>query len=492
MGKWVNVKKLLSNPATRKLIQRNYVDYRPDGKTLRYSGKLVGDMFSDYALKTEYDMQWHLILVNDGVPALISHDATTYKVTVSKEYDLLNSWRNLDYILSEFGRICYSNLELGAIGSNITRTVWEELNNEEVNSDIRNSPNRDHWVSGKHTPTMLQASYVCIRDMKWIKYHYLGKNCSNSMGIRPIVYLPDDILVYIEDFENEDEFEREYGWADEKKILKIKRGIPENEILSEECGHWVNIYKAFSQDEYHKKLEKAYIDYIPDDMEDFIPDTLSKVGEHHCGDNLGKAQHVIPEKNLGWHFVVVDRAPILVSHKTTKSVARIASVPDWNCGRFASLDPFAVSIKHASYIYQDNFLDRPEFLNFEHRLHRILECYGRVYSRADLGALGTCLSDNMFFKLSSLLQRTRNKYWLMGRRYNIVEKNGNVAHCLITISTEFGGLATCVCESHIRPVVYLPYDILVDIDGDGSTPNKPLKIKRGSREAIIKSPPQIM
>ncbi|MCI9178125.1 MAG: hypothetical protein HFJ28_06215 [Clostridia bacterium] len=489
MGKWVNVKELLSNPKTRKLIEGNYVDYRPDCKMLRYSGKLVGNNLYSYTLETEYDMKWHLTLVNDGIPALISHDATTDKVTVSKEYDLLEIWRNLGYILSEFGRICYSNLELGAIGSNITRTIFEELNH-----DLRHTPKSHYWVSDRLAPTMLQTSYV--GDMNRLYYNYLGKNCFNSMGIRPIVYLPDDILVYIEEFNGEFEFELKYGWPKEKKVLKIKRGIPENEILSKEGSHWVNIYRAFSQDEYHKKLEKAYIDYVPDDIEYFIPDDLSKVGKRCCGDNQGEAQHVSPEKNLGWHFAIVNKNPILVSHKTTESEIGVASVRS-NLGsfedsNFAYPDPLAVSIKHRSYIYEDNYLDRPEFLDFEHRLHRILESCGRVYSRADLGAIGTGLSYNMLCKLSSWLQRTGTEYWLMGREYNVVEKNGNAAHCLITNYSLCCGVTTSVHGFHIRPMVYLPYDILVDVNGDGSTLDKPLKIKRGSREAIIKSSSRIM
>ncbi len=181
-----------------------------------------------------------------------------------------------------------------------------------------------------------------------------------------------------------------------------------------------------------ERLEKQFVSYIPDDRQFILCHTGSANYKVRTEHNLG-----------GWHMVIVNREPYLISHQHTKLWIALHG--------------------HESWDYYDQVPQR-----------YLKACYSNVA----LGATGTHFSISSYNKLSQWIQHTAG----IDRCYlgeKVLRSIYYEAATAAGSSIEYPALADTAGSEYqffctFRPVVKLSPDmyLIIDDDHDGLSPEK--------------------
>lgn len=215
MPKWVSLLEALENPRKYGNLASIPVDYHPDSKRITFTSERTGYPASQ-SFETEKGLEYypvklglHLYLVTRGC---------------TKEELILRGRKGCKYgkgIIKEYAKL-YGSKELGAVGISWNKNTIEVLKKlpsflRRVNGLYWSSTRYefqedDHKYSGivliEHDVPFGDkgSTWLCMNDTK---------ECERGAWIRPLVLLPSDILVDVQNFDG--------------GPLKIKRGPQENE-----------------------------------------------------------------------------------------------------------------------------------------------------------------------------------------------------------------------------------------------------------------------
>lgn len=183
--------KLLKNSKTRGTVEQLFIDFLPNAGRKSFESKYTGADV-DQVAENEYDLGWHITLNEDGHPILISHNATEFRLCLRGE----NGWRNLEELVADYCKRCYSNTILKAEGCSLTPEEFKNLS--DFLKEIENSK---PYILAKQfkSRARLYATYAYHgkSDSRTLKYVKINNECQFICSIRPTVLLPDDIKLLV-------------------------------------------------------------------------------------------------------------------------------------------------------------------------------------------------------------------------------------------------------------------------------------------------------
>jgi len=185
--------KLMDTPEKREAFEKLFIDYFPDiGNKDFPKDKTGGDIDQD--TKTEFDLGWHMTLNESGCPILISHNATAFKLTLKGE----DGWRNLEEMLQDYCKCCYSSKILEAEGRCLTPEDFKKLS-----SFLKETEKEAFYVLAKQfkSRSRLYTSCVCHtkEGFRILQYIKMKENFELTCSVRPTVLLPENVQLLLGD-----------------------------------------------------------------------------------------------------------------------------------------------------------------------------------------------------------------------------------------------------------------------------------------------------
>ena len=183
---------LLESPEKRENLEKLFIDFLPDKchKALPKE-ETGGDTAQE--TETEYDLGWHITLAEDRTPILISHNATDFRICLKGR----KGWENLEKVLHDYCKCCYSNIRLKAEGSCLPPEIFNGLS-----EFLRETENGKSYVLAKKLKTRVRLYVSCVChskiDSRTMCYIKLNNEHEFICSIRPIVRLPKDIQIVME------------------------------------------------------------------------------------------------------------------------------------------------------------------------------------------------------------------------------------------------------------------------------------------------------
>lgn len=195
MSKWIQAKESMQEIKFREEIEKLFIDYTPKQGCVSLVQRLTGED-EKQTLETEYNLGWHMTVIN-GKLILISHKATDAKIRLYGKI----GWDNSDQILQEVCKYCYSNTELGVEASCLNPKEFEQLSEE-----LQKTEERLYYLRNKRQ-SVYRFFVRCVIHAKVEKrtlyYHKEDTKVELSCSVRPVIELPDNILLLVEDKAND-------------------------------------------------------------------------------------------------------------------------------------------------------------------------------------------------------------------------------------------------------------------------------------------------
>lgn len=395
-----------------------YIYYIPDEGSMQAPGVYP---FTQQILKTEFELSWHAVIYKDMSVFLVPENAT--KTELRLGYNTRVSER-LFGILERYSRL-YNNAELEGMGRAFTSEIYSAL--PEFLKET------ESWVYDKGTVNVAINIRDSVYNTRRGVRNVVMSNVTKFM--RPIVFLPADIMVEINN--------NEYDGSSSEKALRL---LPKSSVNAE------NIIETVQELTEERKViplfeavrmgiinSKHFIDYTPD---------VSSVTFTEA--ETGFAQETAEtELNLGgWHPFIQVKNDVYRGHLIAESTTDF-------CLRISN--PFDIGIE-------------------------LLQRYVKLYDNTALGAVGVSLTKETFANLhKSLRCASHGNYWL-AERYEGEEIIGWLLFYPVKglYSVQNGYIeGKNYYSCNIRPVISLPQDIMVEIGNpeyDGSSPEKAFKL----------------
>lgn len=215
MPKWVKLSEALEEPKKYGNLANIPVDYHPDSKSITFAPEQTGYPESQ-SFETEKDLEYYPVKLGLHV-YLVARDCT-------KEALILRGREGYKYVKSimvGYAKL-YGNKELGAEGISWNKNTVEVL--KKLPSFLRRVSGL-YWTSMKYEFQEDECKYSGIvliehdtpfgdKGSTWLCMNNNGE-CGREAWVRPLILLPPDILVDVQNFDG--------------GPLKIKRGPQENE-----------------------------------------------------------------------------------------------------------------------------------------------------------------------------------------------------------------------------------------------------------------------
>ncbi len=195
MAKWILLQEALQIPSVNKLMSERGIAYSPNKeKSLSYSEKFTG-ITKTQTFTAEVGHVYYPILFNEEV-WLVSGDVTEDTLELRGREGYLNGIGILKNIAD-----LYSNSKLQAEGKAWTEDMVKIL----YNPDIK-PVNREYWLAFISMQANPNNRSLCSMNKSRIEQHALhysfcGCNVNKSFefAMRPLIHLPSNILVDIQD-----------------------------------------------------------------------------------------------------------------------------------------------------------------------------------------------------------------------------------------------------------------------------------------------------
>lgn len=172
-----------------------FIDYKPDDGRIILPKERTG-WREEQVFETESGLGWHLANGRFGEVCLISHEATISELTLRGKV----GYDNVKGIISEYCRELYSNKQLMAEGTALTRE-----NIKSIPDYIRKYTKRRYWLASRcvyyssdyarFIVFYVNSGSVYANSL----YYSYGHANSISYAVRPVVHLPSNILVNVGD-----------------------------------------------------------------------------------------------------------------------------------------------------------------------------------------------------------------------------------------------------------------------------------------------------
>ncbi len=197
MANWVNLKELFQKKEAVTDPQALFIKYRPDEGEYTFSADKTGAE-KERKMLTERELGgWHASVTDDNKVILVADKPTMFEVKLRGSH----GWANLEEILNEGIKACYSNAELKATGVIITSSVFEGLSNSLIDREMDKC-----YLLGTKTEERdyLAVLGVTCGKIKEYKVAFVdGSTDEYNFRIRPAVLLPSNIVVNLGDAEND-------------------------------------------------------------------------------------------------------------------------------------------------------------------------------------------------------------------------------------------------------------------------------------------------
>lgn len=178
----------------RFVIGKDQVVYEPDYEKskdeMKVIGHKVGEQNHQYFKKK--DISWELIEMKNGQLALLGSSSTDQFLTLTG----LNGFKSGTAVLNDICKL-WSSQKLDLTAKAITENDYKNIPEETAKRVLTNIWLGTH-ASGKRGGIYRYFAYY-VDEQSRVKYVYLyssnDKILSETMEVRPIVFLPNDILI---------------------------------------------------------------------------------------------------------------------------------------------------------------------------------------------------------------------------------------------------------------------------------------------------------
>lgn len=191
MHKWVSLKEYIQ--MDRFSVGRMYVDYVPDVKSIKFNIQLTG-WIKPQKYTTQQNFSWKPFITEDGEIYLAASGVTDTALVLNgkagykKGIELINKWAAI-----------YGNQKFGAEGVGITEKIYNSMiTQHKVLDDKYYMSEQSEDCSDAQE--VLYQRYISGEEVKNIALYSSEANDYTIFGIRPIVKLPEDILVDVGSF----------------------------------------------------------------------------------------------------------------------------------------------------------------------------------------------------------------------------------------------------------------------------------------------------
>lgn len=189
--KWIPLAEALDTKETRYTLPQKFVRFVPDDDIISFNTMDTGAKDRQEA-KTEA-LGWHPVLCSQKQIILVADKPTEFELELRGD----KGWKNLEKNLELYGKELYSSRKLGIEGGAITYEIFRD----DLPKELKRIK-KPYWLSKKYMLNKFQGVMYVKGDMPKNKDIYsLEKDMSEglALAIRPIAYLPKNILVDMTD-----------------------------------------------------------------------------------------------------------------------------------------------------------------------------------------------------------------------------------------------------------------------------------------------------
>lgn len=476
MANWVLLGEWIAENKSRSSL---YIDYVPNAGALTTT--------DEKDIETEYNLGWHSFVVESDDNRVKVYLASA-KATDAEyyEYIIRQSGYPYKHLMASFnprvyGFYLYSNVDLEAYGQELTMDLFYALPKE-----IKFLPNSNYVINQKCLSYMplpygyySENYFVCnesgLESFSAKDTNILGKHLGtkeNNFKLRPVVALPDDIMVDIGDSERN-------GKTPETalKIVRAKSNKRQKNcvIKREKCA-------------IVEQLDSKWVS---------ITDWLKEDGKRNClyiNYSYDRKIITIRKEETGWH-----------KHQNFDNYSLETGISSWRAFMVQEGDTYKAYLIPADEVknqYDVKGLKIEGDIGAKN-FKEIMERYCSMYSNKEIGSVGQALTLDLYSSLRGAQRYDRNDYGICQK---IIHHTANDELIEGFIAGDSKGLLyvngirpldsnTKVeegTEIPMVPIISLPSNIMINI-GDkkrnGKTPETALEIailrEDGQIERII-------
>lgn len=178
----VNLKEALKNPRQYGDLSWQFISYTPDYSEVKFLRRETG-YYDIQVAKTQMNMGYHAILYKGRVYLIPGGEVEYNKIKLSSLIGIYGEAK----FLKDYGRMLFSNKTLGAKGEAFTKSMLKSL--PEHLKRIGQSYFIAAPSSQESRVLMCTGNRGDIYQQRW----------NIELGIRPIILLPSDVMIDLED-----------------------------------------------------------------------------------------------------------------------------------------------------------------------------------------------------------------------------------------------------------------------------------------------------